>query len=124
MPAGLVDEQNGVVAGRDFCCDLGKVQVHRLCIASWQNERGTLCRLRADCAKDIGRSGTLIVWRGGPATPFSPAPRDLVLLADACFVGKPDLYCGRIDALLARDFFQARGEVFLYSSMVPSACAW
>jgi hypothetical protein len=54
MPAGLVDEQNGVVSRSDFRRDLGEVQVHRPGIASWQDERSTLALLRADRAKDIG----------------------------------------------------------------------
>jgi len=54
---------------------------------------------------------------GAVQTP--PAPRDLVLLAYACFVGKPDLYCGRIDALLARDFLQERWEFFYIPRSLP-----
>jgi len=33
-------------------------------------------------------------------------------LADAGFVGEPDLYGGGLDALLARDLVQAAGETF------------
>ena len=124
MPPSLIDEQDGMMARRNFCGNFGKVQIHRPGIASRHDESGTLAFPRADCAKDIGRGRTLIAWRGRPASAFGPAPRDLVLLADACFVGKPDLYCGRIDALLARDFVQERWEFFLYSSIAPSACAW
>jgi hypothetical protein len=39
-----------------------------------------------------------------------PAPCDLVLLPDAGFVGEPDLYVGRRDALLLCDFVQTGGE--------------
>src|SRR6201981_3091971 len=49
---------------------------------------------------------------------------DLVLLADAGLVGEPDFYRVAVKRLLARNCLQARGEVFLKSSIAPSACAW
>ena len=57
-------------------------------------------------------------------TALRPAASDLVLLADASFVLEPNLYCLDVDRLLTRDFIQARGEVFLKSSITPSAWAW
>ena len=54
-------------------------------------------------APKIGRGGALIVRRRGPCAAFRPTSCDLVLLADARFIGEPDFYRGRIDALLARD---------------------
>ena len=33
VPAGLVDQEDGVGSGRDGCGDLGEVQVHRLGVA-------------------------------------------------------------------------------------------
>ena len=60
--------------------------------------------------------------RAGAA--LRPAASDLVLLADASFVLEPNLYCLDVDRLLTRDFIQARGEVFLKSSITPSAWAW
>jgi hypothetical protein len=48
----------------------------------------------------------------------------LVLLADAGLVGEPDFYRVAVNRLLARNCLQARGEVFLKSSIAPSACAW
>jgi hypothetical protein len=41
---------------------------------------------------------------------FRPAPHDLVLLTDARFVGKPNLYLARRNAFFAGDLFQARGK--------------
>ena len=46
---------------------------------------------------------------------LGPTPGDLVLLADAGLVGEPDLYGGRLDALLAPDLVQARGKAFFNS---------
>jgi len=60
-------------------------------------------------------------WTGAA---LGPAAGDLVLLADAGLVGEPDFYRVAVKRLLARNCLQARGEVFLKSSIVPSACAW
>src|SRR5262245_30744716 len=60
-------------------------------------------------------------WTGAA---LGPAAGDLVLLADAGLVGEPDFYRVAVKRLLARNCLQARGEVFLKSSIAPSACAW
>src|SRR5262249_627529 len=71
-----------------------------------------------------GGSGPLVprcAWTGAA---LGPAAGDLVLLADAGLVGEPDFYRVAVKRLLARNCLQARGEVFLKSSIAPSACAW
>ena len=123
MPAGLIDQQHGVRARRNLSCDFGEMQTHRLDVASGQDEARGLAFLRTDRAEDIGRGGALIMRRGRSRATFRPAPRDLVFLPYPRFVLEPDLYRGWIEALLPRDFVQARWEVFLKSSMAPSACA-
>src|SRR5262245_10190443 len=85
-------------------------------------QAGTL--LRTDCTEDVGGSGPLVprcTWTGAA---LGPAAGDLVLLADAGLVGEPDFYRVAVKRLLARNCLQARGEVFLKSSIAPSACAW
>lgn len=68
-----------------------------------------------------------------PCAAACPAPGDLVLLADAGLVGEPDLYGAGLDAPLAPDRVQARGETFAKASIasldralglrvVPRAC--
>jgi hypothetical protein len=123
MPPGLVEDEYGVGAGRDLGSNFGEMQAHRLGIAARQDKSRAFAVPGADGAEDIGRGGALVVRRTGPRATFGPASGDLVLLPDAGFVGKPDFYRGRIDALVARDLFQARGETFLKSSMAPWACA-
>jgi len=123
MPSCLIHYENGVRARRHLGGDFCQVQVHRLGIADGKDQSRAFAFFGADGAKDVGRGGALIVRGRGPCAALGPAPRDLVLLADAGFVGEPDLYCGRIDVLLACDLVQARGEVFLYSSIAPSAWA-
>ena len=124
MPAGLIDQEHGVGAGRDGLGDLGEMQVHRLGIAGRQDQGRALALLRADGPEDVGRGGSLITGRTGTRAALRPAAGDLVLLADPGLVLEPNLYCLGIDRLSARDCLQAGGEVFLKSSITPAACAW
>jgi len=123
MPARLIDEKHGVCAWRDLGGDFGEMEVHRLCIASWHDERRALAVLGTDRAEDIGRGGSLVRRRARTRAALGPTAGDLVLLADAGLVGEPDLYGGGLDALLAPDLVQARGKAFLKSSIAPSACS-
>jgi hypothetical protein len=59
MPAGLVEQQGGVLAHRNF----GEVEVHGLDVAGGLDKRGTLALIGADCAEDLGRSSALVVRR-------------------------------------------------------------
>ena len=92
-------------------------------VAAGQDQSGCLAFLRTDGTEDVGGRGTQVLRRRGTAAEPGPAARDFVLLADAGFVGEPDLYGAAVDALGLRDLVQARGEVFLKASMAPSACA-
>src|SRR5271165_2720312 len=101
VPAGLIEHQHGVGTGR-----------------------GALAVLGRDRAEDVSRGGALVLGRGGARAAFRPAPRDLVLLADARLVTEPYLYVARRDAFFAGDLLQAGREAFLKSSIAPSRCAW
>ena len=124
MPAGLIDQEHGVGAGRDGFGNLGEMQVHRLGVAGRQDQGRTLALFRADGAEDICRGGALIAGSARAGAALGPAAGDLVLLADPSLVLEPNLYCLDINRLPARDCLQARGEVFLKSSITPAACAW
>ena len=104
--------------------DLHEMQVHRLGIAGRQDQGRALALFRADGAEDICRGGALIAGSARAGAALRPAAGDLVLLADPSFVLEPNLYRLDIDRLPVRDCLQARGEVFLKSSITPSACAW
>jgi hypothetical protein len=67
--------------------------------------------------------GSLIPRRARASAALRPPAGDLVLLTNARFIREPNLYFPNIDCLFARDFIQARWELFLKSSMAPSACA-
>src|ERR1035437_1748091 len=123
MPAGLIDEEDGVGSWCDRLGDFREVQVHRLGIAGGQDQSRALALFRADGAEDIGRSGSLITRRAGASASLRPPAGDLVLLADARLICEPNFYLADVDRLFARDFIQARWEVFLKFSIAPSACA-
>ena len=123
MPSGLIDEEDGVDSWCDRLGDFREVQVHRFDIAGGQDQSRALALFRADGTKDIGRCGSLISRSARASPAFGPPAGDLVLLADTSLVLEPDFYLVAADRLFARDCLQARGEVFLKSSIAPAACA-
>jgi hypothetical protein len=123
VPASLIHQENGVAARRNGRGDLDEMQVHCLSIAGGQDQGRAFALLWADSAEDVGRGGALIAGSARTGAPLSPPACDLVLLADAGLVLEPNLYRFDIDRLFARNFVQARGEVFLKSSIAPSAWA-
>ncbi len=123
VPASLVDHQHGMGARRDMPGDFRQMQVHRVGVAFGQDERGALAVLGRDRAEDVGRGGALVLGRRRPRAALGPAPRDLVLLADAGFILEPDFYLVRLDAFFAGDLLQAPRETFLKSSIAPTRCA-
>ena len=123
MPSRLVEQENGVAPGGNVLGDLIQMQLHRLDVALGQDQADRLAFLRADRAEDVGRGGAQVARRRGAGSAPGPAAGDLVLLSNPRLVGEPDLYGARSDALVARDFLQARGETFLKSSIALAACA-
>ena len=123
MPSGLIDEKDGVGSWCDRLGDFREVQVHRFGIAEGQDQSRALALFRADGTEDIGRCGALITRRAWTSAALRPPAGDLVLLADTSLVLEPNLYLADVDRLFARDFIQVRWELFLKSSMAPSACA-
>ena len=124
MPASLIDQEDGVGTGRDDLGDLREVQVHCLGIADRQDQGRALALLRADRAEDVDGGGVLVPWRARAGAALCPPAGDLVLLANTSLVLEPDFYVVTFERLFARDCVQARGEVFLKSSIAPSVCAW
>lgn len=120
MPSGLIDQQDGMGTGGNGLGNLREVQVHRLGVAGRQNQGSALALLGADRAEDVGGSGALIAGCARASAALRPPTGDLILLTDAGLVLEPNLYCLDVDRLFARDLIQARGEVFLKSSITPS----
>src|SRR5713226_3609822 len=123
MPAGLIEQQNGMRARRDGLGDFGQMQRHRGGVAARQDKAGGAAPGRADGTEDVGRAGALIVWRRGPCPAPCPSPGDLVLLADPGLVLKPDLYrlAGRV---ALGDLGKALGEIFLNAASAAASWAW
>ena len=123
MPSGLIDEKDGVGSWCDRLGDFDQMQVHRVGIAEGQDQSRALALFRADGAEDIGRCGSLIPRSARASAALGPPAGDLVLLADTSLVLEPNFYLADVDRFFARDFIQARWELFLKVSMAPSACA-
>ena len=121
VPASLIDQEDGVSRGRDRFGDLCKMQVHRLAVASRQDQGRALAFLGTDRAEDVGGSCPLVARSARAAAPLGPAAGDFVFLADAGLIGKPNLYRVAVDAFRARDRLQTVGEVFLKFSIAPAA---
>ena len=101
MPAGLVEDQDGVGTGGDPCGDLVEMKLHGFGVAERQNEGSAGSIFGADRTEQIGRLGALIMRGSGTGALPGPAIGELVLLADPHLVLEPDLYrCAR--ASLAR----------------------
>src|ERR1700693_1176197 len=103
--------------------DFRQMQVHRVGIAEGQDQSRALALFRADGSEDVGRDGTLVPRSAWASAALGPPAGDLVLLADTSLVLEPDFYLADVNCFFARDFIQARWELFLKSSMAPSACA-
>jgi hypothetical protein len=73
------------------------MQVHRLGVAGGQDQAGALALFGADGTEDVGRGGALIARSAGAGPALGPPARDLVFLANACLVLKPNLYGLDID---------------------------
>src|SRR5665647_3792914 len=97
------------------------MQIHRLGVAGRQDRGRPLALFRADRTEDVGGGGALITGSTWAGAALGPAAGDLVLLADTSLICEPDFYLVAVDRLLARDCVQTRGEVFLKSSIAPSA---
>ena len=60
MPAGLIEDQHGMSAGRDLRGDFGEVQIHSFGVAMGQDESCALAVLWTDGAENIGGGRALI----------------------------------------------------------------
>jgi hypothetical protein len=85
MPSCLIDDQNGVRAGRYLGRDLIEMPLHGLGVAAWQDEGRADAPGGTDGAEDPGRFGALVLGRPGPGSPFRPAPRELGFLSNSGF---------------------------------------
>ena len=63
VPAGLIEQHDGVVAGLDLSADLLQVLAHRLAVAVGHDQAGGGSLVGADRAEDVDPLGALIFGR-------------------------------------------------------------
>ncbi len=91
VPAGLIEDQDGVRAGGYSCSDLVEMKLHGFGVAERENESGASSAFRANRAEQIGRLRALIMRGAGTRALPGPTIGELVLLADPHLVLEPDL---------------------------------
>jgi hypothetical protein len=122
VPARLIEQQHRMCPGRHGLRDLDQMQRHRLGRAARQHQAGGFAFSRANRPEDVSGGGSQVPRGGGTRATPGPAAGDLVLLADARLIGKPDLERLAI-SLVDRDFRQTRGKLFLKTATAASLLA-
>lgn len=122
MPAGLVEDDDGMGAFFDGQRDLGQMQGHSIGVTAGQDQARGLAFAWADGAEEPSRTGALVTGCRGPAATLGPAPRDLVLLAHAGFILKPNLYLLAAGDL-GGNLCQLGGKVFLKAAWASRSWA-
>ena len=97
MPAGAVEQDNGVASGCDVATDLGEMQVHRLAVGGRQDESSDFVARWADSAEQISPIVALVARCARPAAALGPDTGQGALLADAGLILPP-----KLDRLVAR----------------------
>lgn len=121
MPAGTIEQDDGMGSPCYTTCNLVDMQLHAGRPGKGQHQTCRLAECGADGAEQPGIFIALIgrlAWSG--ATPC-PLPDKTVLLPDAGLVLPPELdpsSPGQMSCVSAQD----RGEVFLNASMTDGSC--
>jgi hypothetical protein len=66
VPACLVEDEDGMDAGRDGGADLGEMRLNGFGVGEGHDEGRALAELRTDGAEDVGPRRALVVRRSGP----------------------------------------------------------
>jgi hypothetical protein len=116
VPAGAVEQQDGMRSFSDGAGDFIEVELHGFGIGVGESQGSACAAGRADRAEQIGALIALVGWLSGPRSALGPLPYEAILLADPRLVLEPDL-----DGLSPRKAAQMRAqrgrEVFLNASM-------
>lgn len=89
VPAGTVENENGVTAGHHLGGNLDEVLVHRLGVGPRQDESGADVASRTDSAKDIGPGIAGIFQLAWSRALLSPDVAQGALLSDPSLVLPP-----------------------------------
>lgn len=120
VPAGAVEDEDGVRTGSDLGADFGQVGVHRLGADPGQHEGGPGATMRAYRAEQIDGAAPLVARRARPAALVGPDIAQRALLTDPCLVLPPDFERLVAGALRDRGMHQL-GEVFLCACNVSAS---
>lgn len=99
MPTGPIHDEQSDRSGRHAQAYFGQMLVHGLGIDCWQDQTSANTTGRADSAEEIDPGEALIARGTRAAAAPSPSAGERALLADPCFILKPDL-----DKLIDRAF--------------------
>ena len=115
MPAGTVDNDDGMGVRRDGSADFDKMKVHGLGVDIGHDQSCPHIPRRTDGAKDIGVRMPLIApyTRARPLS--CPDARQCAFLSDTRFVLEPD-FNGFSPGSAGEDFRDLGSEVFLKAS--------
>ena len=121
VPAGSVEEQDGVSTAFNGAGDLVEVELHGVRVGEGERQGSAGTAGRADGAEQVGALVALVggLTRAGPAP--RPLPHEAVLLADAGLILEPDLD-RFVPGQMGQMRPQGRGPVFLNASIVRSSC--
>ena len=82
MPAGAIEDQQGVSRSADLAANLAQMVVHCDGIADWHDDRGRFTLAWADRPKHIGRGEAEIFGGCGPAAGLAGAKADTDIPVD------------------------------------------
>ena len=121
VPAGAVEQKDGVSAPGNAAADLVEMQLHGLGVGVRQGERCAFPLGRTDRPEEIGALVALVGWLARPGPTPRPLPHKTVLLPDPGFILEPDLdrLSGGYGAQMR---VQRLGEVFLNASSARASC--
>lgn len=122
MPSGAVHEDDGVRAPGDMAADIVEMVLHGLGVGRWHHDGGAHAACGADRAEEIGVLVSLVGWQARSRAFSRPYPGTPVLLADPCFILKPE-FDRRILGQVAYMSGEGSIEVFLKLSMMRVSCA-
>src|SRR4051794_15386949 len=122
MPAGAVEDDDGMSAGSDAAADLVEMTLHGVGIGERQDERGPGAPRGADGTEDVDPGVATVARRAGPCAAPRPEAGGGALLADPRLVLEPDLDRLAGGVLGQRRRHQA-GEVFLNASCAAGSLA-
>ena len=91
VPAGTVEDEDGMGAGGDGAGDLGEVVVHRAGIGEGHDEARGDAAAGTDRAEDVGPPIAGVARRTWARAALRPDPGERALLAYARLVLEPDL---------------------------------